>query len=490
MFCSSITDNFCPLWAVDGRPYSDTFFTCFAPPLQARLPPMGHWWVSSQWCNFHMFCSSITGKATPCGPLMGVLPVMHFSHVLLLHYRQGYPLWAIDGCPPSDAIFTCLAPPLQARLPPVGRWWASLQWCIFHMFCSSITGKATPYGPLMGVLPVMQFSHVLLLHYRQGYPLWAVDGRPYSDAFFTCFAPPLQARLPPMGHWWVSSQWCNFHMSCSSITGKATPCGPLMGVLPVLQFCPLWAVWWLSSPWGSHAPCGPFFFRWVVLPVRQPCPLRAFLVSCLPHEAAMPTAGLLVSCPLRRQPFSLQSWRLSDFISWLQYLALPELLYYQMPKTHPARRSSRDKASEGPTDDQTMSDPRRARKASKVAPLSAHHQDTNTPGPSAVGAEPACIDRLLDRLDSRIQTAVNEAQNARQAAVSSPTVPAAPHLEDVEQAVQASMLASISESMTGTGSSCSFIPSSIPILNQIPLKINQKIEGGGGVIDLRAMLSG
>ena len=104
------------------------------------------------------------------------------------------------------------------------------------------------------------------------------------------------------------------------------------------------------------------------------------------------------------------------------------------------------------------------------------------------------MDQLLDKLDSRIQTAVNEALNARQAAVSSTTVPAAPHLEDVEGAVQASMLASVSESMTGTGPSCSFIPSSIPISNQVPLKIKQKIwvrcGGGGECVDLRAMLSG
>ena len=165
-------------------------------------------------------------------------------------------------------------------------------------------------------------------------------------------------------------------------------------------------------------------------------------------------------------------------MSWLQYLALPELLYDQMPKTLPTWRSSRAKASERPPDDQTISAPRRARKASKAAPLPAHHQDTNTPGPSAVGAEPAWMDQLLDKLDSRIQTAVNEALNARQAAVSSPTVPAAPHLEDVEQAVQVSMLASVSDSMTSTGPSCSFISSSIS--NQVPLKIKQKMGGGRG----------
>ena len=51
------------------------------------------------------------------------------------------------------------------------------------------------------------------------------------------------------------------------------------------------------------------------------------------------------------------------------------------------------------------------------------HQQSS---PSTVGAEPAWMDQLLDKLDSRIQTAVNEALNARQAAVSSTTVPAAP----------------------------------------------------------------
>ena len=104
------------------------------------------------------------------------------------------------------------------------------------------------------------------------------------------------------------------------------------------------------------------------------------------------------------------------------------------------------------------------------------------------------MNQLLDKLDSRIQTAVNEALNARQAAVSSPTVPAAPHLEDVEQALRASMLASVSDSMTGPGPSCSFIPSSIPVSKQAPLKIKQKIGGvgggGGGFVDLRTMLSG
>ena len=146
--------------------------TCFAPPLQAIF--------------------------APCGPLMGVLTVMHFSHVLLFQYRH--------FCPP---------PPSPQR------------------------------GPLMGVLPAMQFSHVLPLHYRQGCPLWAVD-----------------AILPPVGRLVV-------------VLPARQPC-PLWAFLVSCPFrrqpCPLRALWWvvlsegshalcgacggLSSPWSSFAPCG------------------------------------------------------------------------------------------------------------------------------------------------------------------------------------------------------------------------------------------
>ena len=108
---------------------------------------------------------------------------------------------------------TCFAPPLQA---------------IF-----------SPCGPLMGVLTVMHFSHLLLQnrHFAPSPPPPppAIDGCPPSDAILT---------------------------SCSSITGKVPPPpphrGPLMGVLAAMQFCPLW----VRSV--------------IVLPVRQPCPLRAF----------------------------------------------------------------------------------------------------------------------------------------------------------------------------------------------------------------------
>ena len=119
----------------------------------------------------------------------------------------------------------CFAPPLQA---------------IF-----------APCGPLMGILTVMHFSHLLLQdrHFAPPPPPppRAIDGCPPSDAILK---------------------------SCSSITGKVAPRGPLMGVLAAMQFCPLW----VRSV--------------VVLPVRQPCPLRAFLVSCPSCEAAMPPAGL------------------------------------------------------------------------------------------------------------------------------------------------------------------------------------------------------
>ena len=110
-------------------------------------------------------------------------------------------------------------------------------------------------------------------------PLWAVDGHPHSDAFFT-FAPPGQAFCPPPPPRAIDG--CPpsdaILKSCSSITGKVAPRGPLMGVLAAMQFCPLW----VRSV--------------VVLPVRQPCSLRAFflflLVSCPPCKAAMPPAGL------------------------------------------------------------------------------------------------------------------------------------------------------------------------------------------------------
>ena len=42
------------------------------------------------------------------------------SHVLLLHYRQFCPLWAVDGCPPSDEIFTFRSS-ITGILPPAGR---------------------------------------------------------------------------------------------------------------------------------------------------------------------------------------------------------------------------------------------------------------------------------------------------------------------------------------------------------------------------------
>ena len=67
--------------------------TCFAPPLQAFLPLL-----AVDGCSpsdaFSTFCSAITGILDPCGPSMGVLPLMHFSHVF--------------------------APPLQAFLSSVG----------------------------------------------------------------------------------------------------------------------------------------------------------------------------------------------------------------------------------------------------------------------------------------------------------------------------------------------------------------------------------
>ena len=49
------------------------------------------------------------------------------SHVSFLHYRHFCPLWAVDGCPPSDAFFTFFfffflvsCPLCEAAMPPVG----------------------------------------------------------------------------------------------------------------------------------------------------------------------------------------------------------------------------------------------------------------------------------------------------------------------------------------------------------------------------------
>ena len=56
---------------------------------------------------------------------MGVLPVMHFSHVLLLHYRQFCPLWAVGGCPTREAampraVLLVSCPPRESATPPAG----------------------------------------------------------------------------------------------------------------------------------------------------------------------------------------------------------------------------------------------------------------------------------------------------------------------------------------------------------------------------------
>ena len=128
--------------------------TCFAPPLQAIF--------------------------SPCGPLMGVLTVMHFSHLLLQnrHFAPSPspppPPPAIDGCPPSDAILTS---------------------------CSSITGKVAPPPPP---------------------PPWAVDGCPRSDAV-----------LPPVGSFG----------DCPSREAAMPPAGLLVSCPLRTQPCPVRGLW-------------------------------------------------------------------------------------------------------------------------------------------------------------------------------------------------------------------------------------------------------
>ena len=140
-----------------------------------------------------------------------------------------------------------------------------------------------------------------------------------------------------------------------------------------------------------------------------------------------------------------------------------------MPKTRPARRRR----------PATYNIRWAARTASTAGPPAA---DTNTPGPSGFGAEPAWTDQhRTSCTDSSVQTAVSEAVKARQtdAAAPSSTAPGTPHPEDVGQAV----LASISDAITGTDPCCTSTPPSTPISSQVPPQIKQKYRGvgwGGG----------
>lgn len=104
--------------------------------------------------------------------------------------------------------------------------------------------------------------------------------------------------------------------------------------------------------------------------------------------------------------------------------------------------------------------------------------------------QPAWLDQLLDKLDSRIRSAVDEALNTWQAAATASS-PVAPATLDMEDVVQAPMLASISESMTGIGPSRSFIPCILhtdsqpgSLQNQAENQVWEWVE----FVDLRAML--
>ena len=196
----------------------------------------------------------------------------------------------------------------------ITKWWAYLT--LTFLCCCLLRG----------------LSHVLLLHYRHCCPLWAVDVCPPSDAFFTCFAPPLQAFLPPVGRSWVSCQWWIF-----------APCGPLRAILPVRQPCPLWAFWWvvlsegshalcgacggLSSPWGNFAPCGTLYT------------LMHITISALPLARPNCIGFNLQSCHLPDYfiGFSLQPCHLPDFIAWVSvYNAATVILFHWFQFTSPA----------------------------------------------------------------------------------------------------------------------------------------------------------
>ena len=105
----------------------------------------------------------------------------------------------------------------------------------------------------------------------------------------TCFAPPLQAFLPPVGRWWV------------------------------------------PYPCGSFAPCGPFGG---CAPCEAAMPCAGPVVSCPPREAAMPPAGLLVSCPPREAAlppvghyvnahYNFSTATCQTRLHWVQFTVLP-----------------------------------------------------------------------------------------------------------------------------------------------------------------------
>ena len=247
-----------------------------------------------------MFCSAITGIFAPCGSSMCVFPVMHFSHVLLHHYRHSCPLWAVDGCPPSDAF-----------LPPVGRWGLSSPW-----------GSFPPVGRLVVVIPVRQPCPVralwwVVLSVRQLCPLRATTlmhitisalplARPYCIGF------SLVLSLARLFHWFKFT---------------ALPLARLYRMSISLQRC--------------H--CQTF----ALISVYQPCHLPDFIApfSVYSRATCQNFTGFslqsrhsslwhwfqFTAVPLVRLYFngsSLQSWRLSDYIFWLQFAVLPLVRLY------------------------------------------------------------------------------------------------------------------------------------------------------------------
>ena len=123
----------------------------------------------------------------------------------------------------------------------------------------------------------------------------------------------------------------------SFITGIVAPCRPLMGVLPVMNFCSLWAVEGYPPREAAMPPVGllvscplrrqPCFVQglwWVILPVRQLCPLMDttlmhITISALPLARPNCIGFNLQSCHLPDYfiSFSLQPCHLPHFIAWI-----------------------------------------------------------------------------------------------------------------------------------------------------------------------------
>ena len=115
------------------------------------------------------------------------------------------------------------------------------------------------------------------------------------------------------------------------------PCGPFMGVLPVMNFCSLWAVEGYPPREAAMPPVGllvscplrrqPCFVRglwWVILPLRQLCPLWDTVYINAHYNFSTAT------CQTQLHWFQLTVLPLARLFHWFQFTALPLARLYRM----------------------------------------------------------------------------------------------------------------------------------------------------------------